>query len=318
MFGLFVCLLRSNYKTMLYFTLSVLLTVSLYLLMRAFPRYGVQSLHAVLFNYFSCVAMGLMLSEGGGALTNISWTSTGTLATLALGGVFVVSFLLIGQTTQRAGVTTASLASNLSLVIPVLFGLFIFKNTNKVFTIFNYLGLLLAVISVALSAVKKESGAEARANNGLIWGLPILLFFVTGTSNTLINYVSSTFYKSDQAALLTTIACTGSVVCGMAVLGFRMAVYAEKVHFRSILGGLLLGVFNFLSFYFLLLTLQSFGNSAAFVFPIYNISCILISSLLAFLLFKETLQPLNKWGLVLAILALSLISYQEIGQAIVR
>ena len=313
MFGLFVCLSRSNHNIMLYFLLSVSLTVSLYLLMRAFPRYGVQPLHAVLFNYFSCVGMGLLLSQENGSFGNLNWTSTGTILTLGLGVVFVLSFLLIGQTTQQSGVTTASMASNLSLVIPVLFGLFIFKNSNKVFTLINYLGLLLAVGAVGLSAVKKESKESQTPRNWLVWALPILLFFVNGTSNTLVNYVSSTFYQPNQSAFLTMIACTGSVVFAMSVLVFRMVVYSEKVHLKSMIGGLLLGVINFLSFYFLLATLQDFGNSAAFVFPIYNILCILVSSLLAFLLFNETLQPLNKWGLALAVVAILLISYQELG-----
>jgi multidrug transporter EmrE-like cation transporter len=311
MFRLFVCLLRSKPTTMLYFTLSVLLTVSLYLLMQAFSRYGVNALHAVLINYFSCVALGLLLSND--SLETVNWGSTGTLTTLGLGSIFVLSFLLIGQTTVRAGVTSASLASNLSLVIPVLFGLFVFKNSNKTFTFLNYLGLLLAVIAVALSAFKKEATAQSRSEKSWVWALPVLLFLITGTSNTLINYVSSAFYRPDQAAFLTTIACTGSVVCGMLVLAFRMLAYGDKITLKSILGGLLLGVLNFLSFYFLLLTLQSFGNSAAFVFPIYNILCILVSALSAFLLFKETLQPLNKWGLVVAVVALLLISYQELG-----
>ena len=304
---------------MLHFTLTVLLTVSLYLLMRAFPRYGVQPLHAVLFNYFSCVGMGLLFAGPESSFSTLDWTSTGTLFTLGLGVVFVTSFLLIGQTTQQSGVTTASLSSNLSLVIPVLFGLFVFKNSNKNFTIFNYLGLAFAVVAVALSAVKKSDNNKATAaNNPLVWILPLLLFFVNGFSNVLINYISSTFYQPTQSAFLTTIACTGASVFAMLVLGFRVLFYAEKVSVRSIFGGLFLGVLNFLSFYFLLATLADFGNSAAFVFPIYNILCILVSSLLAFLLFGETLQPLNKAGLALAVLAIVLISYQEIGAAFGR
>ena len=302
---------------MLHFVLTVLLTVSLYLLLRAFPRYGVHSLHAVLFNYFSCVGMGLLFSNPESNFSTLDWTSTDTLFTLGLGVVFVTSFLLIGQTTQQSGVTTASLSSNLSLVIPVLFGLFIFKNSNKDFTVFNYLGLGLALVSVGLSAIKKSNNNHATAaNHSLVWILPLILFFVNGASNTLINYISSTFYQPTQSAFLTTIACTGASVFAMLVLGFRVLFYAEKVSIKSIVGGFILGIFNFLSFYFLLATLQDFGNSAAFVFPIYNILCILVSAFLAFLLFGETLQSLNKLGLALAILSIILISYQEIGTAL--
>jgi drug/metabolite transporter (DMT)-like permease len=58
--------------------------------------------------------------------------------------------------------------------------------------------------------------------------------------------------------------------------------------------------------------LGDFGNSAAFVFPIYNVLSMLTSALMAWVLFKETLEPLNKLGLALAVVAICLISYQEI------
>jgi multidrug transporter EmrE-like cation transporter len=74
-----------------------------------------------------------------------------------------------------------------------------------------------------------------------------------------------------------------------------------------------LGVPNVLSFYFLLKALGAFGNSAAFVFPIYNILSMLASAAAAWLLFRERLSPLNRLGLALAVLAIVLISYQELG-----
>ena len=43
---------------MLFFLLAVVFTVMLYLIMRAYPRYQVDSFHAVVFNYYSCVLTG--------------------------------------------------------------------------------------------------------------------------------------------------------------------------------------------------------------------------------------------------------------------
>jgi drug/metabolite transporter (DMT)-like permease len=225
--------------------------------------------------------------------------------------MFVIVFLLIGLTTAKAGVTVASLAGNMSLVIPVLFGLFIFQNNNKVFTFLNYTGLLLALIALAFSTLKKESNSSV-TKTGWVLFLPILLFLGSGTNNTLINYISAAFYRPEQSALFTTIACTGAILVGTAFLLFKVLFTNEKVSWRSLIGGLILGFPNFLSFYFLLGALSSFGNSAAFVFPIYNILSMLVSAFMAWVLFRETLQPLNKAGLVLAVLAIFLISYQEI------
>ncbi|NBB20333.1 hypothetical protein GVN20_13290 [Runella sp. CRIBMP] len=296
---------------MINFILAVVFTVSLYLIMRSFTKYRVNPLHAVIFNYYTCVAMGLALMPNRSHYFSADWTSTPTLLTLALGTMFVIVFVLIGFTTTKVGVTAASLAGNMSLVIPVLFGLFVFKNNNKDFTFLNYLGLLVALLALAFSTIKKE-GSNHSTKTGWVLFLPVLLFLGSGTNNTLINYVSATFYRPEQSALFTALACTGAILVGTIFLIFKVLTANEKVSLRSIVGGLILGVPNFLSFYFLLGALSDFGNSAAFVFPIYNVLSMLMSAFLAWILFKETLQPLNKWGLVLAVAAIFLISYQEI------
>ncbi len=97
------------------------------------------------------------------------------------------------------------------------------------------------------------------------------------------------------------------------MLLFRVLFWQEKVSWRSLVGGFILGVPNFLSFYFLIKALGTFGNSAAFVFPIYNILTMMASAAAAWLFFREKLNGLNRWGLGLAVLAIVLISYQELG-----
>ena len=322
---------------MLYFLLSVAFTVSLYLIMRAFPNYKVNAFQAVVFNYYACVATGLLLMPKPSDFLAVDWSSTPTLLTLALGIMFVVVFLLIGQTATKAGVTSASLSSNMSLIIPVLFGLFVFKNNNKEFDFLNYAGIVLALVALGLSVAPPAPevapqppevappAPEGGANKGYFTGLRnlkapppgaggavFLLFLCSGANNTLINFLSSKFYRPEQTPLFMIIACVGAIIIGTSMLIFRILSGKEKVELRNIIGGFVLGVPNFLSLFFLLKTLAYFGNSAAFVFPIYNVLTILVSSLTAFLLFKEKLQPLNKVGLALAVVAIVFISHQEL------
>ncbi len=302
---------------MLYFTLSVLFTVALYLIMRSYPQYKVNSFHAIVFNYYACVATGLVLTPDIDVFRHLDWTSQGTLLTLALGTMFVIAFMFIGLTAQKVSVTAASLAGNMSLVIPVLFGLFVFKNNNKEFTAFNYAGLLFALVALALGAIqnssKEESSNPIPSASTLLWLLPVLTFLGSGTNNTLINYLSSSYYSPGQTTVFMIIACIGAVLVGTTLLFYKIVFEKEKLALRSIVGGFILGVPNFLSLYFLLLALSSFGNSAAFVFPIYNILSMLVSSLAAWLIYKERLNNLNRLGLALAVIAIILISYQELG-----
>jgi drug/metabolite transporter (DMT)-like permease len=306
---------------MLYFLLAVLFTVALYMIMRAYPRHRVNSFHAVVFNYYSCVLTGLLLTPDLSAFRQIRWDSEGTLLTLALGTLFVIAFMFIGLTAQKVSVTAASLAGNMSLVIPVLFGLFIFRNTNKDFTLLNYSGLLIAMAALALGAIqKKEKTTEFEEGQPLkvsglsyVWLLPVFTFMASGTNNTLINYLTMQYYRPEQTTLFMIIACLGAIIIGTLVLLYKIFLGGEKLLLRSLVGGLILGVPNFLSLYFLLLALGSFGNSAAFVFPIYNILTMLVSSLAAWIFYKEKLNNLNRIGLALAVVAIVLISYQELG-----
>lgn len=294
---------------MIYFLLAVGFTVALYLLMRSFPKWKVNSFHAVVFNYYACVATGIALTpDFPDQISKVNWTDSGTLYTLLLGVLFIVVFLLIGLSTQKAGVTAASLAGNLSLVIPVLFGLFIFQNGHKTFTALNYLGLILTIPALAMAS---WSDRAAIRKQYLIW--PLLYFLATGTNNTLINFLTSTFYAEGSNTLFMIIACLGAILIGTGLLmiqGLRNGKWPER---QSVGAGLLLGIPNFLSLYFLLKALSHYGHSAAFVFPVYNILTILSSAVMAYWLYKENLARVNKAGLLLAIVAIILISYQELG-----
>ncbi|MGV3603229.1 MAG: hypothetical protein ACO1N1_18575 [Dyadobacter fermentans] len=302
---------------MLFFLLAVVFTVMLYLILSAYPRYQVDSFHAVVFNYYSCVLTGLVLTPDLRVFTQVQWTSAGTILTMALGAMFVAAFMLIGLTAQKVSVTAASLAGNMSLVIPVLFGLFVFRNNNKDFTALNYIGLVLALVALALGAIQRSPKATTatagKAAKQALWIFPVLTFFAAGTNNTLINFLSSKYYPAGQITVFMIIACFGAIVIGTSILVYRIAAHGHKLKFRSVVGGLVLGVPNFVSLYFLLLALAAFGNSAAYVFPIYNILTMLVSALAARVLYKERLNTLNKWGLVLAVAAIVLISYQELN-----
>jgi len=58
--------------------------------------------------------------------------------------------------------------------------------------------------------------------------------------------------------------------------------------------------------------LNAFGGQGALVYPLYNIGVILGTAGVGLLFFQEKLAKWNRWGLVLAVLALVLISYQAI------
>jgi drug/metabolite transporter (DMT)-like permease len=295
---------------MFYLFLSIIFSVLLLTNFRLYPKFGISTFQAIAFNYLVCFLTGLALMPNGQSF-ELNFSENWTFYALFLGVGFIITFLLSGFSTQRMGMTATSLANNISLVIPVLCSLLIFKTQGRPFDGLNYLGLALALGAVALSTFKKSN--EKVSGKGLDFLLPVAVFLMYGITNTSINYLNINYIKSaDRTVPVTLVMVLGAILAGMIVLVIRVIRGQEKIELKNILASITLGVPNFLSFYFLILALTAYGNSGAFVYPLYNIGVILVSALVAFIFFKEKLTTLNKIGLLLAILAIGLISWQDI------
>ena len=304
---------------MLSLSFSILLSVFLLLNFRVFPRYEINTFQAIVFNYPVCFLTGLLLLPAGQSFT-LDLSQTWTWLSLGLGVGFILTFLLSGASTQRMGITATSLANNLSLVIPVCFSLFVFQTGGKVFDGLNYAGLALAVVAVGLSTYKKEAtvpDVAAGTSSGRLGAnvlLPVGVFLFYGATNTMINYMNLHYIpSSDKTVQVTLTMVLGAILAGLFMLIVRMVQGKETIRARNLLAAVTLGVPNFLSFYTLLLALSAFGSNGAFVYPLYNIGVILLAALVAALFFREKLSTANKIGLVLAILAIGLISWQELA-----
>ncbi|MES2517657.1 MAG: EamA/RhaT family transporter [Bacteroidota bacterium] len=294
---------------MIYLALSVLFSVLLLINFRLHPRFGVNTFQAIILNYPVCVLTGLVFLPDNQHF-NPDFTQSSTIFAMLLGVGFVVTFLLSGVSTQRMGITATSLANNISLVIPVIFSLIVLKSSQN-FDGLNYLGLALAIVAVVLSTLKKDENAEKRTVKTSDWLLPIAVFVMYGITNTTFNFLNAKYVTASGNTIPFTLTILmGSVLFGGIVLILRIIQGKEKLELKSLWAAFPLGIPNFLSFYFLLKALDAFQNNGAFVLPIYNISVILISALIALIFFHEKLSNLNKIGLALAVIAIGLISYQ--------
>ena len=59
----------------------------------------------------------------------------------------------MAMTAQKNGVSVASVAGKMSVVVPVLFGVFLY---NESVTFLKIIGILIALIAVYLASVKEE------------------------------------------------------------------------------------------------------------------------------------------------------------------
>ncbi len=288
---------------MLYLILSILFSVLLLVNFRLHAKYKIDTTQAIVFNYWVCVLLGWFLLPSGTTFT-MDWTADITYYALLLGLGFIVVFMLAGASTLQSGITVTSLANNMSLVIPVLFNLWVF-HTSQNFGLLNYIGLGLAFVAVYLSTWKKDSGEGGHEKKRNLT-LPLLVFIISGLTNTTFNYLNLKYVTaSGSTVAFMMTACLGAVIAGL----FLLLYQRKSIDTKNLIAAIPLGIPNFLSFYFLLKALDVFKNNGAYVLPIYNIGVIVVSTVVAVFFFKEKLAKLNWIGLVLALVAIVLISW---------
>lgn len=285
---------------MLSLILSILFSVLLLVNFRLHERWKVNTSVAILFNYPVCFLTGWFHQLDA---IPFNWPSLGhSLAILALGVGFVITFLFSGISTQKNGMAVTSLASNLSLVIPVLFGLFFMTQMSDL-SMTVFVGLLLAFTAIYLfnpSINKKE-------NNGSYWAL-IAVFVCYGLTNTTFSYLNASLsFQVGGTISFMLMALVGSIVASFIVLNYQLFTNQLVINRQSMFAAIPLGLPNFFSFYFLLKALDFYQSELAIVLPVYNIGVIATTALVAWIFFKEKLTKNQLIGLLVGTAAIILL-----------
>ncbi|MFM9006726.1 MAG: EamA/RhaT family transporter, partial [Flavobacteriales bacterium] len=94
---------------MIYLLLSILTNAAIYWVFKWFDRFGVQTLPAIVVNYFVACTIGLIVvPDLKGALSAASQLPVWTVGGLSLGMVFISVFYLTGSAARTLGVSVAT------------------------------------------------------------------------------------------------------------------------------------------------------------------------------------------------------------------
>ena len=138
--------------------------------------------------------------------------------------------------------------------------------------------------------------------------LPLAVFFSGGAIDTIINYSNCRYLNPEDQAIFP-IALFGSA----AIIGSLLLLIKWKpIKRKNLIAGICLGIPNYFALLSIFKALSYFQHNGAVFFPVYNIGIILVSTVGSILIFKEKLYSINYIGFILSLLALFLLSYQEI------
>lgn len=287
---------------MIWLILSITTSSLLYVIFKYFQVYKVHRMHAIIINYLIAFLTGCMM-EGG--IPNLSYVSQQEwfIYALLLGGLFIVMFNILAITSQNNGLGVAAVASKMSLIIPVIAGIALYQEQ---LVWLQYTGIILALISVYLTSLKEDSALN-KVKNQLLW--PLLLFIGSGAIDTLIKFAQSNYLNPSEGSLFSSM-CFITAFCIGIVLLIRDYLNGNPLTMKSILAGLVLGVPNYFSIYFLIKTLQT-GIASSVIYPINNVGTVILTTLLGILIFKERISKKNAIGVIIAIIAIACIAFAK-------
>jgi drug/metabolite transporter (DMT)-like permease len=280
---------------LVYVFAAALMASMLYVILRFFPKYKIYNLHALTINYFA--AAGTSLIVNGIPDVTVNQFTTFLIPALVMGLLFIAVFYSAAISTQICGVGVTTIAAKMSMVIPITIAVFLFKDSMNAIKV---CGIILALLAVYLtSSVSEKSTVRSK-----FWFLPLLVFVGSGTVDISIKIIQH-FYFTDATSQLYISMLFASAGC----IGIIISIYnfqKNKIPFsmQSLIGGSILGIVNYYSLDFLVKCLALKGVESSLVFSLINLLVVVLSAIIAFILFNERPDRKRLAGLSLAIVAI--------------
>lgn len=284
---------------MIFLALSILSSTAIFVLFKLFDTYKIDTLQAIVINYITASICGFLLSEssiGYSSLASSGWF----IPAVILGVMFITMFYLMALTAQRNGLSVASVASKMSVIIPVVFGIIVFKESLGYI---KAIGIILALMAVYLTSINGKS--QSKNHKPSLW-LPFLVFFGSGIIDTSINY----FAPDNNIPVFSATIFAMAAFVGTIIIVVRQIRKKEKIGIKALPFGAALGIVNYGSVYFLLNALRVEGTETSSIFTINNVAIVALSTLCGLFLFREVISIKNWIGIGFAMVSIVIISLQ--------
>ena len=272
------------------------------MIFKGFAHYKVDNLKAIIVNYFVCVIVS-SLFIGAWSVPLSVVKSSWFFHSSVLASLFIVGFNLLAIAFQKAGISLTVMLQKMSLLMPVFFAVLLF---GEPWTILHMAGVLMALVAVVLVNLQSSSPEPSAPRIG--WNIliyPVLVFLLSGLIEIILYHVQAGGYLGDSGIQFTATSFCLAGILGLIYLLFQNGLN-NLFSSRDIAGGIILGIPNFLTIY-LLIYLLGQGWAGAVLFPINNVSILLLTSIVGYLFFKEKVGTMKLIGLVAGTAAIILL-----------
>lgn len=282
---------------MILILISIILSGSLIICFKVFEKFNVNNSNAIAINYIFASGSGVIM--GFETFKHLDLLSADWFPyTLLFGIMFISTFNLIAYGVKTSGLMVVSIAQKMSLIIPLTFSIIYY---NESYGVLKIIGIILALIAIYYSSKKEE-----KTETPFSWKLfliPSIIFIGSGIVD--ISIKVSQEYFSKEAPFSVILAC---IFGAAGIIGLsQKIIQRQKIAFKDALAGMILGLFNFFSTFYLMKALSNDTLESSFVFAVNNIGIIIFNSIIAAFLFKEKVSKTNFLGIMLALTSIVLI-----------
>lgn len=289
---------------MLYLVLSILGSVFVGVYLKIVKKQNVSIVQMVCVNYIITTLCAYFFFDVdlNTIPQNLPLITIGSLAIL-LPSIFFAQFFSI----QTAGIIKTDIAQRLSLFIPILAAIFLFKEE---ISNLRYIALAIGLFSIYFILSKPKDLATLELKSSY-WPLIVFLgfgiidvFFKQVALYSEIPYTSTLFYIFGLAFIVSLCFTTGLILRKKS---------STKLELKNLLFGIPLGFLNFINIVFYMKAHAKFASSPTTVFAGMNFGVILLGTLIGYFYFKEKMNLKNWIGLAMSILAVLLILLSQLN-----
>lgn len=290
---------------MLYLVGSIILTAYLLLSFKICEKFKVQIFPAIVINYATCVITGSLFS-GNFPIHSGNFHQSWFGWAMMMGGLFISLFFLIGYTTQKNGVSVASVANKLALVIPVIISVVFYKES---FGVLKLAGILIAILAVYFTASNAEQHRSSLSIQNFLW--PFILFIGSGLLDALINHVQKNYLEDQNQNDYLISGFFSAASIGIVIVLFGVVTKKITIQWKEVIAGICIGIPNYFSIWCLVKFLKANIWQSSAAIPLNNLGIVLFSTFVSYLFLKERMSTKNWTGIALAVVAILLIAFSD-------
>ena len=283
---------KNEDKNMIFLVLATVCSCGMGVMIRYAEQHCDNMKAVTVFNYLICVVLSFALMPNKEAIFSANGAKFALYLGLLNGLLFFGCLLLFQLNIRKNGTPITVSFSHLGVLLPTVLSLVLF---NERPSSFQWVGIVLAVIAIVVINYEKKS--KLTSNLSFKTGL-ILLFFVGG----LTDMMSKVYENYGNHQLGSTFLLFTFIVALCASFCWFMLTN-RKVGPKEIIFGIGMGLFNYLSTFFLL---QSLIKLPAFlVYPVYSVGVIIVINFINYFLMKEPISKKQYIGMIIIAIALA-------------